>query len=69
MQRRLATRAEEIGKRWLELPPTRRRAVLAALIERIDVGLDAIEIRFCPTRLNALLLIHHTVDRNRLRDY
>jgi hypothetical protein len=54
-QRRLAVRAEEIGKHWPELPATRRRAVLAALIERIDVGLDEIEIRFCPTRLNALL--------------
>ena len=36
-QRRLAARAAAIGKRWPEFPVTRTRAVLAALIERIEV--------------------------------
>jgi hypothetical protein len=54
-QRRLAARAEEIGKRWPEFPVTRTRAVLAALIERIEVSVDQIEIRLRPRQLNALL--------------
>ena len=54
-QRRLAARAEEIGKRWSEIPATCRRAVLTALIERSDGGVDQIDIRFCPTQLSALL--------------
>jgi hypothetical protein len=54
-QRRLAARAEEIGKRWPEFPATRRRAVLTALIDRIDVCVDRIEIRLSPPRLSALL--------------
>jgi hypothetical protein len=66
-QRRLAARAEEIGKRWPELPVTRRRAVLSALIERIDVGVDQIDIRLSPPRLSALLdvsamLLHSVTD-------
>jgi site-specific DNA recombinase len=54
-QRRLATRAAEIGKRWPEFPVTRTRAVLVALIERIEVSVDQIEIRLRPTRLYTLL--------------
>ena len=54
-QRRLAARAAEIGKRWPEFPVTRTRAVLATLIERIEVSVDQIKIRLRPRRLNALL--------------
>jgi len=54
-QHRLITRAREIGKSWFELPGTRQRALLAALIERIDVGANQIDIRFHPTRLGATL--------------
>jgi hypothetical protein len=54
-QHRLLTRAGEIGKSWPELPGTRQRALLAALIERIDVGANQIDIRFHPTRLGATL--------------
>ena len=53
-QRRLAARAAAVGKRWPELPVTRTRAVLAALIERIEVSVDQIEIRLRPRQLNAL---------------
>jgi site-specific DNA recombinase len=54
-QRRLVTRAAEIAKSWPELPGTRQRAFLAALIERIDVGAHQIDIHFRATRLGALL--------------
>src|SRR6516164_8010119 len=54
-QRRLVARAAEVGKSWLELPGARRRAILSALIERIDVGADQIDIHLRATRLGALL--------------
>jgi len=54
-QRRLIARAGEIGKSWTELPGTRQRAFLTALIDRIDVGADQIDIHLRPTRFAALL--------------
>jgi DNA invertase Pin-like site-specific DNA recombinase len=54
-QRRLVTRALEIGKSWPELPGTRQRTFLAALIERIEVGANQIDIDFRPARLGAFL--------------
>jgi len=54
-QRRLIARAAEIGKTWPELPATRQRAFLSALIERIEAGANQIDIHFRPTRLAALL--------------
>ncbi len=54
-QRRLIARAVEIGKSWPELPATRHRALLTALIGRIDVGSNQIDIHLRPTRLAALL--------------
>jgi hypothetical protein len=53
-QRRLAARAQ-IGKHWPELPMLRQRAVLTALIDRIALGVDRIDIRLCLGRLGALL--------------
>ena len=53
-QRRFLARAAEIGKIWPELSGTRRRAFLTALIERIDVGADQIDIR-TRSRLGAFL--------------
>src|SRR5439155_15343938 len=38
MQRRLIARAAEIGRTWPELPATRQRGFLTALIHRIDTG-------------------------------
>ena len=55
MQQRLVARAAEIGKHWPELPVARKRAVLTALIERIEVSVDQIDIRLRPSRLSALL--------------
>ena len=54
-QRRLLARAAEIGKIWPELPGARQRALVTALIERIDVGADQIDIRTRPTQLGAFL--------------
>ena len=55
MQQRLVARAADIGKHWPELPLARKRAVLAALIERIEVRVDQIDIHLRPLRLCALL--------------
>ena len=55
MQPRLLARAADIGKHWPELTVVRKRAVLTALIERIEVGVDQIDIRLRPPRLGALL--------------
>jgi site-specific DNA recombinase len=54
-QQWLVARAAEIGKRWPELPVPRKRAVLTALIERIEVRVAQIDIRLRPPRLRALL--------------
>jgi site-specific DNA recombinase len=53
-QQRLAARAAEIGRRWSELPPARTRPVLAALIERVEVRVDQVDIHLRPTGLSAL---------------
>src|SRR6266404_5699588 len=50
MQQRLVARAADLGKYWPQLPVARKRAVLAALVERIEVSLDQIEIRLRPPR-------------------
>ena len=54
-QRRLIARAEQIGRSWPELPVARQHAFLTALIKRIDVGDNRIDIHFRPTRLSTLL--------------
>ena len=55
IQQQLLARAREIGKRWPELPVARKRVVLTALIERIEVSIDQIDIRLRPSQLSALL--------------
>jgi DNA invertase Pin-like site-specific DNA recombinase len=59
-QRRLIARAQEIGTSWPQLPASRQRALLTALIKRIDVGGKRIDIHFRPTRLGMLLDIAAT---------
>src|SRR5215468_9208184 len=59
-QRRLIARAEEIGRSWPELPAARQRTFLAAMIERIDVGANRIDIHVRPARLGMLLDIAAT---------
>jgi hypothetical protein len=55
IQQRLVARAADIGKHWPELPVARKRAILTALIERIEVSVDQIDIRLRLQRLSALL--------------
>src|SRR6476619_1012919 len=55
VHQRLLALAADIGKHWPELPVARKRAVLAALIERIEVRVDQIDIHLRPLRLCALL--------------
>jgi site-specific DNA recombinase len=55
LQKRLVARAADLGKQWPGLPVARKRAALAALIERVEVNVDQIDIRLRPPRLNALL--------------
>src|SRR5689334_9313558 len=55
IQHQRLERAAEIGKHWPELSMARKRAVLTALIERIEVSVDHIDIRLRPPRLDALL--------------
>ena len=57
---RLIARAEDIGKSWSELPATRQHAFVTALIERIDVEANRIDIHLRPTRLSTLLDIAGT---------
>src|SRR5262244_2468599 len=59
-QRRLIARAAEIGKSWPELPATRQRAFLTAVIGRIEIGANQIDIHFRPTRLGEILDIAAT---------
>src|SRR5947209_12663997 len=55
MHQRLVARAADLGKYWPQLLVARQRAVLAALVERIEVSLDQIDIRLRPPRLGVLL--------------
>jgi hypothetical protein len=55
VQQRLLALAVDIGKNWPELPVARKRAVFAALIERIEVKVDQIDIHLRPLRPCALL--------------
>ena len=59
-QRRLIARAEEIGRNRPELPVARQRTFLTALIERIDVRANRIDIHLRPIRLSTLLDIAAT---------
>ena len=53
-QRRLIAHAAEIGKSWPQLPATRQRALLAGLVERIDIGANQIDIHVRARGLGAL---------------
>src|ERR1700726_528328 len=54
VQQRLLALAADIGKHWPELPVARKRVVLGALIERIEVRVDQLDIRLRPPRPHAL---------------
>jgi DNA invertase Pin-like site-specific DNA recombinase len=54
-QQRLVARAAEIGKQLSAWPPARRHAVLTALVERVEVRVDQVDIHLRPIRLCVLL--------------
>src|SRR5215831_14229687 len=54
-QQRLIIRARELAASWSGLSPTERRAWHRALIVRIDVGSDRIDVNVDPSRLADLL--------------
>jgi site-specific DNA recombinase len=53
-QRRLIARAAELGRTWPQLPTPHQRALLAGLVERIDIGADQIDIHLRARGLGAL---------------
>jgi hypothetical protein len=65
-QQTLVSRAAEIGRQWSELPPTRKRAVLAALIERVEVRVDQVDIHLRPRGLGVLFDISVTPSQSML---
>ena len=54
-RRRLIARAAEMAKSWPELPGPRQRACITALLARIDVRANQIDIHLRPTRIGAIL--------------
>ena len=51
----LIARAAGLAQRWADLPPTEKCAILATLVDRIDLKRDTLEIRICPSQLPAIL--------------
>jgi site-specific DNA recombinase len=53
-QQQLVARAAQMGRRWSELPPARTRTVLTALIERVEVRVDRVDIHLRQIGLGSL---------------
>ena len=51
----LITRANDLARRWPSLAPTEKRAILSALVDRIDLLRETLEIRILPGRLPSIL--------------
>jgi DNA invertase Pin-like site-specific DNA recombinase len=51
----VAARAAGLAQRWPDLDPTKRRAILSTLIDRIDLMRETVEIRILPGRLPTFL--------------
>jgi DNA invertase Pin-like site-specific DNA recombinase len=51
----IVARAGDLARQWSELAPTRRRAILMTLVDRIDLKRETIEIEILPRRLPAIL--------------
>ena len=49
------TRAGDLALRWSGLAPTERRAILSALVKRVDLLRETLEIRILPGRLPSIL--------------
>jgi hypothetical protein len=53
-QQQLVARAAQMGRRWSELPAARTRTVLTALIERVEVRADRVDIHLRQIGLGSL---------------
>ena len=51
----VVARASEFAQRWPALAPAERRAILATVVDRVDLLRETVEIRICPGRLPAVL--------------
>ena len=51
----LITRAGDLALRWSGLAPTERRTILSALVDRVDLLRETLEIRILPGRLPSIL--------------
>ncbi len=51
----LVARASDLARRWPELAPTERRAILTTLVDRVDLMRETLEIRILPGRLPSVL--------------
>jgi site-specific DNA recombinase len=51
----VVARGADLARRWPEIAPTERRAILATLVDRIDLLRETLEIRILPLRLPAVL--------------
>ncbi len=49
------TRAADLARRWPRLAPAKKRAVLSALVDRVDLLRETLEIRIMPGRLLSVL--------------
>jgi len=56
-------RAADLAKRWPKFEPSKRRAILMTLVDRIDLMRESLEVRIPPSRLLPILL-----DENDRRD-
>jgi DNA invertase Pin-like site-specific DNA recombinase len=54
-QQTLIAQAAEMAQAWDRMPPLRMRAVLLALLQRVDVATDQVIVRLRPGRLAAVL--------------
>ena len=54
-QKQLVARAGELASTWAELLPARRRRIVCALIPRIEVKADGVEIQMLPVRVAPVL--------------
>ena len=51
----LLTRSHDLASRWAKIEPPEKRSVLMALVERIDLMRETLEIRILPRRLPSVL--------------
>jgi hypothetical protein len=62
LQRSLMTRATAFAEEWDRMSPLRMRAILLALLQRVDMHPDEVTVHLRPRRLIALLDDHITAD-------